>query len=65
MIVHVLYWIAFAVAMICFPATVNVDARRAYGRIFNTRINTKIYRKIFYSAIACVCILFVIIFLMG
>lgn len=60
-IIRILYWIAFIVAMICFPAAINVDVRRAYGRIFQTRIDTMIYRKICYGALACVYALFIVI----
>ncbi len=64
-IIHILYWVAFITAMICFPATINVDIRRRYGRIFGTRINTTIYSKIFYSMIAIVIILFLIMLIVG
>ena len=65
MILHILYIVSFIIALICFPATLNDDMRRKYGRIFGTRIDTKIYHKILYGATACVCVLFIIIFLMG
>ena len=65
MIIHILYLIAFITALICLPATMNVDIRRRYGRIFGTRIDTTIYRKVFYSMIAIVIILFLIILIVG
>ena len=59
-IIHILYWIATITAIICFPATINVDIRRRYGRIFGTRIDTTIY-----GMIAIVIILFLIILIVG
>ena len=64
-IIHILYWLSFIIAIICFPATFNVDIRRRYGKIFGTRIDTTIYRKVFYSATAIVIILFFIILIVG
>jgi hypothetical protein len=63
-ILHILYWIAFIIMLVCFPAVNFIDVRRWYGRIFNTRIDTKIYNKIFYISIICVFILYIIIFIM-
>ena len=44
-LIHILYWLSFITAMICFPAIFNVDIRRRYGKIFGTRIDTTIYRN--------------------
>jgi hypothetical protein len=60
-ILYVLYWISFTVMLICFPAVNFVNVRRWYGRIFNTRIDTKIYNKIFYVSILCLLIIYIII----
>lgn len=57
---HIICCIAFIIQMICFPACLSTDIRRTYGRIFNTRIDTKIYHVIFYSCAILVCILFVL-----
>mgnify|MGYP003292254218 FL=1 len=65
MIIHILYWIAFIIAVICFPATISENVRRNYGHIFKTRIDTKIYHKIFYSMIFIIIILFAIIIIVG
>lgn len=46
-ILYVLYWASFFIAVMCFIAIHNIDVRRWYGRIFNTRIDTKIYNDIF------------------
>lgn len=64
-ILHVLYWISFIVQMIVYPAVINIDWRRRYGRIFGTRIDTDIYNKIFKTAFVCVCALFITIFIVG
>ena len=65
MIIHILYLTLFIIVVFCFPATVNDNICRAYGRIFGTRIDTKIYHKILYGATASICILFIILFLVG
>jgi hypothetical protein len=65
MIIHILYRIAFIIAMICFPATISVNVRRNYCRIFKTRIDTKIYLNIFYSMIFIIIILFAMIIIVG
>lgn len=57
---NVICCIAFIVQMICFPACLSIDIRRAYGRIFNTRIDTKIYHGIFYFCAILICILFIL-----
>ena len=59
MSIHVLYWIAFCIEMICLPACINIDARRAYGRIFGTSINTTIYHNIFYFCATFVIVVFI------
>ena len=60
-ILYILYGIAFIITIICFPAINNIDVRRRYGRIFNTRIDTNIYKNIFYISFACIIILYLII----
>ena len=60
MSVNTILCIVFIIEMICFPACIDRNIRRAYGRIFNTRIDTKIYHVIFYSCAILVCILFVL-----
>jgi hypothetical protein len=61
MSVGVLSCIVFIIQLICFPACINIDIRRAYGRIFQTRIDTKIYHYVFYCCAIFICILFVMI----
>jgi hypothetical protein len=60
MSINVILCIVFIIEMICFPACINVNIRRAYGRIFGTRIDTKIYTNIFYFCAIFVCVLFVL-----
>jgi len=60
-ILHILYGITFIIMLICFPAVNFIDVRRRYGRIFNTRIDTKIYNYIFYVSAICVLVLYLII----
>ena len=64
-VLYVLYWISFAIQIITFPAAINIDWRRKYGRIFGTRIDTTIYQQISQAAFACVCALFIAIFIVG
>lgn len=64
-ILYVLYWASFFIAVMCFIAIHNIDVRRWYGRIFNTRIDTKIYNDIFYYMVLCVFALYGTIMLMG
>lgn len=64
-VIRVLYWIVFLIQMICFPACINTDIRRQYGRVFHTRVDTDIYNKVFYCMAICVIILFIIILIMG
>lgn len=63
-IVYILYWVTFIIALICFPAVNFMSVKRWYGRIFNTRVDTNIYDKIFYVMIVCVLILYIIILIM-
>ena len=58
--VNAVLCIVFIIEMICFPACISEDIRRAYGRVFNTRIDTKIYTNIFYFCAIFVCVLFVL-----
>lgn len=59
MSVNIILCIVFIIEMICFPACIDRNIRRAYGRIFNTRIDTKIYNNIFYFCATFICVLFV------
>ena len=63
MIIRILYWIAFTIAVVCWLPMTNIDIRRFYGRIFGTRIDTKVYQYIFYPAAVCVCVLCLIMFM--
>ena len=63
--IHGLYWMAFIIMLFCFPATVSVEVRRFYGRIFNTPIYTNIYGNIFYFSAIIALVLYVIIRIMG
>lgn len=59
-IIQVLYWIVFLIQIICFPACINANIKRQYGRVFNTRVDTDIYDKVFYTCAICIIVLFII-----
>lgn len=61
MSINVILCIIFIIEMICFPACISTDIRREYGRIFHTKIDTKIYNNIFIFCATFVCVLFIII----
>lgn len=61
----VIYWGLFILELLVLPAVLSDGCRREYGRIFGTRVDTDIYKKIFNTALVCVCIVFVLIMIVG